>query len=216
MPQPERATESEGTTARRAEATTDAGMIDERAREMPPRAGSRRRARGAGIRGSWNQRPTGDRRERRRFCARATSSACPIVIRPAPGRMSFSKGAMRHQFRPSGAGGFRPPRPFTPPAPADSPAEMAGPVSESPGSEQGNPKSAGAGPTGTAASGSDRIAAGQSSARTPSASATSRAISRGSDAGRRGPAAPGPARTGAASAGRRPRRPRRTAGSRRP
>jgi ribonuclease E len=36
----------------------------------------------------------------------------PAVIRPAPGRMSFSKGVSRQQFRPSG---FRPPRPFTPP-----------------------------------------------------------------------------------------------------
>ncbi len=37
----------------------------------------------------------------------------PAVIRPAPpGRMSFSKGVSRHQFRPSG---FRPPRAFSPP-----------------------------------------------------------------------------------------------------
>ncbi len=55
----------------------------------------------------------------------------PAIIRPAPGRMSFSTGKTRHQFRPSGAGpatGFRPPRPFAPAAPGSpsdgSPAEF--------------------------------------------------------------------------------------------
>jgi Rne/Rng family ribonuclease len=57
----------------------------------------------------------------------------PATIRPAPAmRMSFSKGTMRHQFRPSGMG-FKPPRPFLPPGvggtmtpPTSGPADEAG------------------------------------------------------------------------------------------
>jgi ribonuclease E len=61
----------------------------------------------------------------------------PAVVRPAPGggRMSFSKGVSRQQFRPSG---FRPPRPFAPSAPAgevppqeQAPVEPVAPVEES-------------------------------------------------------------------------------------
>lgn len=56
----------------------------------------------------------------------------PAVVRlpSAPGRMSFSKGTSRHHFRPSG---FRPPRPFTPPAPGE---QVGAPSLQPPGSAE--------------------------------------------------------------------------------
>jgi Rne/Rng family ribonuclease len=48
----------------------------------------------------------------------------PAIVRPSAGRMSFSSGKTRHQFRPSG---FRPPRPFTPPTAAGASAEAPPP-----------------------------------------------------------------------------------------
>jgi ribonuclease E len=57
----------------------------------------------------------------------------PAVIRPVPGgaagRMSFSKGTTRHQFRPSG---FRPPRAFTPPGGPEGTAAPESPMADHP------------------------------------------------------------------------------------
>jgi ribonuclease E len=57
----------------------------------------------------------------------------PAVIRPVPGgaagRMSFSKGTTRHQFRPSG---FRPPRAFTPPGGPEVTAAPESPMADHP------------------------------------------------------------------------------------